>query len=230
MGNAAAKALANFISCGHKEVRILMVGLDGAGKTTILYKLRLGEYVRTVPTIGFNVETVKFKNLSFTVWDVGGQDKIRHLWRQYMVNAQGLIFVIDSCDKERLKKAKQELDSLISDPELSNVKLLVLANKNDLPAAMDASESTERLGLSNLNGRKWHLQSCSGKTGDGLHEALNWLASAIKEPNILQRVGSLRIPRSLSHSSRRTPPDAVHVSCWRLPTKTLLRKMIKRPK
>ncbi|KAA8529590.1 hypothetical protein F0562_034310 [Nyssa sinensis] len=79
-----------------KEMRILMVGLDAAGKTTILYKLKLGEIVTTIPTIGFNVETVEYKNISFTVWDVGGQDKIRPLWRHYFQNTQGLIFVVDS--------------------------------------------------------------------------------------------------------------------------------------
>ena len=68
---------------GKQEMRILMVGLDAAGKTTILYKLKLGEVVTTIPTIGFNVETVEYKNISFTVWDVGGQDKIRPLWRHY---------------------------------------------------------------------------------------------------------------------------------------------------
>ena len=74
---------------GKREMRILMVGLDAAGKTTILYKLKLGEIVTTIPTIGFNVETVEFKNISFTVWDVGGQDKIRPLWRHYFQNTQG---------------------------------------------------------------------------------------------------------------------------------------------
>ena len=58
---------------GTREMRILMVGLDAAGKTTILYKLKLGEVVNTIPTIGFNVETVEYKNISFNVWDVGGQ-------------------------------------------------------------------------------------------------------------------------------------------------------------
>ena len=85
---------------GKQEMRILMVGLDAAGKTTILYKLKLGEAVTTIPTIGFNVETVEYKNISFTVWDVGGQDKIRPLWRHYYQNTQGLIFVVDSNDRE----------------------------------------------------------------------------------------------------------------------------------
>src|SRR3990167_8132182 len=88
-----------------KEMRILMVGLDAAGKTTILYKLKLGEIVTTIPTIGFNVETVEYKKINFTVWDVGGQDKIRPLWRHYYQNTQGLIFVVDSNDKDRIQEA-----------------------------------------------------------------------------------------------------------------------------
>ena len=91
---------------GKKQIRFLMVGLDAAGKTTILYKLKLGEIVTTIPTIGFNVETVEYKNISFTVWDVGGQDKIRPLWRHYFQNTQGLIFVVDSNDRERIGEAR----------------------------------------------------------------------------------------------------------------------------
>uniref|UniRef100_A0A668TB44 Uncharacterized protein n=1 Tax=Oreochromis aureus TaxID=47969 RepID=A0A668TB44_OREAU len=97
---------------GKKQMRILMVGLDAAGKTTILYKLKLGEIVTTIPTIGFNVETVEFKNISFTVWDVGGQDKIRPLWRHYFQNTQGLIFVVDSNDRERVADGTLSLRAL----------------------------------------------------------------------------------------------------------------------
>ena len=106
MGNVFANLFKGLF--GKKEMRILMVGLDAAGKTTILYKLKLGEIVTTIPTIGellfevfinnllfflcllagFNVETVEYKNISFTVWDVGGQDKIRPLWRHYFQNTQ----------------------------------------------------------------------------------------------------------------------------------------------
>ena len=92
----------------------LTVGLDAAGKTTILYKLKLGEIVTTIPTIGFNVETVEYKNICFTVWDVGGQDKIRPLWRHYFQNTQGLIFVIDSNDRERITEAQDELQKMVS--------------------------------------------------------------------------------------------------------------------
>merc|ERR1712079_829591 len=97
---------------GKKQMRILMVGLDAAGKTTILYKLKLGEIVTTIPTIGFNVETVEYKNICFTVWDVGGRDKIRPLWRHYFQNTQGLIFVVDSNDRERIDEAQKELQEL----------------------------------------------------------------------------------------------------------------------
>ena len=96
---------------GTKEMRILMVGLDAAGKTTILYKMKLGEVVNTIPTIGFNVETVEYKNISFNVWDVGGQDKIRLLWRHYSQNTQGLIFVVDSNDRDRIDDAREELQT-----------------------------------------------------------------------------------------------------------------------
>ncbi|CAD7005049.1 unnamed protein product [Ceratitis capitata] len=99
---------------GKKQMRILMVGLDAAGKTTILYKLKLGEIVTTIPTIGFNVETVEYKNICFTVWDVGGQDKIRPLWRHYFQNTQGLIFVVDSNDRDRINEAEKELQNMVS--------------------------------------------------------------------------------------------------------------------
>lgn len=99
-------------------MRILMVGLDAAGKTTILYKLKLGEVVTTIPTIGFNVETVEYKNLSFTVWDVGGQDKIRPLWRHYYQGTNGLIYVVDSNDRDRIEDAREEMTKMLNEDDL----------------------------------------------------------------------------------------------------------------
>merc|ERR1712005_54951 len=120
---------------GKKDCRILMVGLDAAGKTTILYKLKLGEIVTTIPTIGFNVEAVTYKNITFTVWDVGGQDKIRPLWRHYYEDAHGVIFVVDSNDPGRFEEARAELTSMLQEAELRDAVLLVYANKQDLPNA-----------------------------------------------------------------------------------------------
>merc|ERR1712079_27317 len=139
---------------GKKQMRILMVGLDAAGKTTILYKLKLGEIVTTIPTIGFNVETVEYKNICFTVWDVGGQDKIRPLWRHYFQNTQGLIFVVDSNDRERIDEAQEELQEMLKEDELREAVVLIFANKQDLPNAMNASELTEKLGLQQLRNRR----------------------------------------------------------------------------
>jgi ADP-ribosylation factor protein 1 len=164
---------------GKREMRILMVGLDAAGKTTILYKLKLGEVVTTIPTIGFNVETVEYRNISFTVWDVGGQDKIRPLWRHYYQNTQGLIFVVDSNDRERVEDSREELHRMINEDELRDAVILVFANKQDLPNAMTASEITEKLGLHTIRGRNWYIQSACATNGDGLYEGLDWLSRAL---------------------------------------------------
>ncbi|KAF9964006.1 60S ribosomal protein L7 [Modicella reniformis] len=151
MGSSFSKLFAGLFH--KKEMRILMVGLDAAGKTTILYKLKLGEIVTTIPTIGFNVETVEYKNISFTVWDVGGQDKIRPLWRHYFQNTQGIIFVVDSNDRDRIHEAREELLRMLNEDELRDALLLIFANKQDLPNAMSAAEITEKLGLHSLRQR-----------------------------------------------------------------------------
>ncbi|XP_041028410.1 ADP-ribosylation factor 1-like isoform X2 [Juglans microcarpa x Juglans regia] len=174
-------ALSRFVKMlfARKEMRILMVGLDAAGKTTILYKLKLGEIVTTIPTIGFNVETVEYKNVSFTVWDVGGQDKIRPLWRHYFQNTQGLIFVVDSNDRERISEARDELHRMLSEDELRDAILLVYANKQDLPKALTVSEITDKLGLHSLRQRRWYIQAACATNGQGLYEGLDWLSSNI---------------------------------------------------
>merc|ERR1712063_187734 len=164
---------------GKRDMRILMVGLDAAGKTTILYKLKLGEVVTTIPTIGFNVETVEYKNISFNVWDIGGQDKIRKLWRYYYANTQGLIFVIDSNDRDRIEDAQEELAHMLNGDEMRDAVLLVFANKQDLPNSMTAAEVTEKLGLHNLRHRQWFIQSACATTGDGLYEGLDWLSRTL---------------------------------------------------
>merc|ERR1719253_2373042 len=132
------------------EMRILMVGLDAAGKTTILYKLKLGEVVTTIPTIGFNVEKVEYKNINFTVWDIGGQDKIRKLWRYYYEGTQGLVFVVDSNDRDRIEEAREELTAMLNQEEMREAVVLVFANKQDLPNSMPAAEMAEKLGLNSL--------------------------------------------------------------------------------
>ena len=134
----------------------------------------------TIPTIGFNVETVEYKNISFTVWDVGGQDKIRPLWRHYFQNTQGLIFVIDSNDRERIGEAREELSRMLNEDELREAVLLIFANKQDLPNAMTAAEITDKLGLHSLRGKNWYIQSTCATNGNGLYEGLDWLSNQLK--------------------------------------------------
>ncbi len=163
---------------GKKEVRLLMLGLDAAGKTTILYQLKMGETVKTIPTIGFNVETLEYKGLIFTVWDVGGQDKIRVLWRHYYTGTDGLIFVVDSNDRERVEEASEQLQKMLEEDQLKNVVLLVFANKQDIPGAMKPSEVTDKMNLKELK-RSWLLQGTCATNGQGLKEGLDWMANEL---------------------------------------------------
>uniref|UniRef100_A0A915D310 ADP-ribosylation factor 1-like 2 n=1 Tax=Ditylenchus dipsaci TaxID=166011 RepID=A0A915D310_9BILA len=166
-------------------------------QTTILYKLKLGEIVTTIPTIGFNVETVDYKNISFTVWDVGGQDKIRPLWRYYFQNTQGislffmlefeifvlgLIFVVDSNDRERIGEARDELMRMLSEDELRDAVVLVFANKQDLPNAMSAAEVTDKLGLQTMRSRNWFIQALVPHLGMVSMKA--WIGSAISSKRL----------------------------------------------
>jgi ADP-ribosylation factor protein 1 len=132
------------------------------------------------------VETVEYKNISFTVWDVGGQDKIRPLWRHYFQNTQGLIFVVDSNDRDRVVEARDELHRMLGEDELRDAVLLVFANKQDLPNAMNAAEITDKLGLHSLRQRHWYIQSTCATSGEGLYEGLDWLSS-----NIANKVSSM---------------------------------------
>jgi len=158
----------------NKDARILLLGLDAAGKTTMLYKLKLGEVVSTIPTIGFNCEQLKYKNLEMTIWDVGGQTKIRRLWRHYYQNTDVLIFVVDSADRSRLEEACEELHHVLGDDLMRDVSLLVFANKCDLPTSMSASEIVSGLQLSKLR-NQWFVQASNALSGDGVYEGLEWV-------------------------------------------------------
>ncbi len=111
------------------EVRILLFGLDAAGKTTILYAFNLGETVSTPPPIGFYAETVTYRNLNITAWDVGGHDKFRPLWRHYYENTSAVVFVVDSNDRERISEACEHLHRMTNEEELKNLPILIFANK-----------------------------------------------------------------------------------------------------
>ena len=196
---------------GSKEVRILILGLDNAGKTTILYRLQneSDEAVQTIPTIGFNVETLQYKNIKvrltlsmlagqsgvddwrvthtcisrcfqFQVWDLGGQTSIRPYWRCYYPNTDAIIFVVDSADIERMPVARGELAAMLEEEDLKDSILLVFANKQDQKGAMDAEQISDALGLPEVRNRQWSIQETSALKGKGLFEGFDWLVTCIK--------------------------------------------------
>eukprot|EP00756_Hemistasia_phaeocysticola_P052165 Hpha_TRINITY_DN27373_c0_g1::TRINITY_DN27373_c0_g1_i2::g.582::m.582/K07942/ARL1; ADP-ribosylation factor-like protein 1 len=167
------------VGMGSKEVRILILGLDNAGKTTILYKLQLGDVVEAVPTIGFNVETIKHKNLTLQVWDLGGQTSIRPYWRCYYSNTDAIIYVVDSCDHDRMGIAREELFAMLEEDELKDALLVVFANKQDMPGALEEAEVAKALGLEAITDRQWHIKKTSAVKGEGIFEGLDWLCNAL---------------------------------------------------
>jgi len=165
----------------NQDVRILMLGLDSAGKTTILYRLQIGEVVSTIPTIGFNVETVQYKTIKFQVWDLGGQTSIRPYWRCYFANTKAIVFVIDSADHARLQTSRSELLTLLAEEELKGVPLLIFSNKQDIEGALSPGKMSEALGLDGEKGREWSIRGACAIKGEGLEEGLDWLVNVIQK-------------------------------------------------
>lgn len=138
--------------------------------------VRQGEVVTTIPTIGFNVETVNYKNIRFQVWDLGGQSSIRPYWRCYYPNTNAIIYVVDSADQERVGICKEELASMLDEEELKDAALCVLANKQDLPGALTSAQVSEALGLAGIKNREWSIFQTSAIKGEGINEGLDWLS------------------------------------------------------
>ena len=113
------------------------------------------------------------------MWDIGGQQAIRPYWKNYYDNTDGIVFVVDSSDEERLKECTDELKSLMSEDQLAKVPLLVYANKQDLVHALGPEEVMENLALSSIEGRTWNIQACSAVSKEGLQEGMEWLTKTI---------------------------------------------------
>ncbi|XP_071451742.1 ADP-ribosylation factor-like protein 4C, partial [Hetaerina americana] len=202
------------LGVGQSPLHVVMLGLDSAGKTTALYRLKFEQYVNTVPTIGFNCERVRVRvgggggssrAVAFLVWDVGGQERLRPLWRSYTRATDGIVFVVDSgADAERMDEAKMELMRAARSPENAGVPLLVVANKQDLPGAREPAEVERALGLlpggpglgvggigggaggsavvggsGDSGGPLWHVQPACAITGEGLAEGMEALYEMI---------------------------------------------------
>ncbi|XP_054623979.1 ADP-ribosylation factor-like protein 14 [Dunckerocampus dactyliophorus] len=170
------------------EVRVLLLGLDNAGKSTLLYKLKHGSSFSTVPTIGFNVEMLdvkkRRKNIALTVWDVGGQAQMRRHWRGFHQDTAAVVFVVDSADRQRVEEARRELESTLKSEHLRGRPVLVLANKQDIGGAMTVTDIKDAFHLKKICGdREWFVQACSAYMGNGVDDALRRVSHMVKLPS-----------------------------------------------
>ncbi|XP_054608402.1 ADP-ribosylation factor-like protein 4D [Dunckerocampus dactyliophorus] len=168
-----------------QRVHVVVIGLDSAGKTSLLYRLKLKEFVETIPTKGFNTEKVKVavggsRTVTFQVWDVGGQEKLRPLWKSYTRRTDGLVFVVDASETERMEEAKVELHKISRSSENQGVPVLILANKQDLDAALPVGQVEKLLAVHELSAcTLHHVHSCSAVDGQGVQQGLEKLYDMI---------------------------------------------------
>lgn len=179
MGIALSRLLHSFF--GKREARVVMVGLDAAGKTTILHAIAYGETIETVPTIGFTLQSVRRGKLDLNVWDIGGQSEFRSMWKHYYKGSDALIYVVDAADHtaSRKQEARDALEAALETDDLKGVPVLVLANKQDISGAMPGTEVRAMLGLELVKGREVEVVETVGINGKGLEEGIKWLCSAM---------------------------------------------------
>ena len=164
-----------------KESKLLILGLDCSGKTTILKSVSDENINNLKPTQGFNIKNLKINGIDLSVWDLGGQKILRKYWSNYFQNCNALIYVIDAADEDRLKEAGIELDILLKEAQLKGVPVLVFANKQDLVHALGPDEITEIVKLEDINDRQWMIMACSAKNGEGLKEGFEWIIENMKK-------------------------------------------------
>jgi ADP-ribosylation factor-like protein 6 len=172
-----------FGSKSGKKASICVVGLDNSGKTTFLNALKpKSASLETVPTVGFSTEEFKKNGVNFTAFDMSGQSRYRNLWEHYYGDVQGIIVVVDASDPLRFVVAKDELDMMLDDKNVrgGTVPILFLANKIDLPNSASVDEISQALCLNQLSGRPCHIAATDALKGDGVEDALKWLASVMK--------------------------------------------------
>ncbi|CAG9321993.1 unnamed protein product [Blepharisma stoltei] len=162
-----------------KGRRILILGLDASGRTTMLYKLKLVEVLSSIPTIGFSVEKDLNRKYNFQIWDIDGQLKLRDLWHSYYKDTEAVIFIVDSPDRERVEEATEVLHEMLENELIKGIPLLVFANKQDLPHAMTVLEIANKLDLHSIRGRPLLIQAACAIAGEGIYEGLDWLRSIL---------------------------------------------------
>ena len=178
MGFLLSKII-EFFTKNRNNFKIIILGMQNAGKTTILYRLSLGQLVKTTPTIGSNVEELTYNNVKFQAWDLGGQESTRTVWDVYYMNTDAVVFVIDSQDDEYFEESKAEFHKLLKNSNLKNAILLIFANKQDLPGAKPVNQIIEDYELNTIKNHMWFIQPCSAVKGEGLINGIKWLSEQL---------------------------------------------------
>ena len=177
MGFIFSKIL-DFFSRSRSNFKIIILGIQNAGKTTILYRLSLGQLVQTTPTIGSNVEEISYNNVKLQAWDLGGQESTRSVWDVYFANTDAIIYVIDTHDTN-YEESKNQFYKLLENEALKNTIILIYANKQDLSGAKRVNDIIQLYELEGIKDHIWHIQPCSAQTGEGLVTGMKWLSDQL---------------------------------------------------
>ncbi|KIR97169.1 ADP-ribosylation factor-like 2 [Cryptococcus deuterogattii 2001/935-1] len=162
-----------------KEMRVLFLGLDNAGKTTILKKLNNESTSDISPTLGFNIKSLIRDGYTLNIWDVGGQRTLRPYWTNYFESTDAVVWVVDSSDRMRMNDCRDELKELLHEERLAGATLLVFANKQDLAGSMPLEEIRDTLELQSIISHRWIVYPCSAFTGENLNDGMNWLVKEV---------------------------------------------------
>jgi ADP-ribosylation factor related protein 1 len=185
------------------ELRVLIVGLDNGGKTTLLEQMK-SLYLKTSPrknlkkippTVGLNVGRVSYKKWDVLFWDLGGHKSMREIWENYYDDASAILFVIDSADPSRFSEVKKEVERLLSDSRLAGIPILIAANKQDVSNALDPQDVASSAGVHTIQSRALHVQGVSALTCEGISESVDWIMKACVSSEMAGKAPSSMLPK-----------------------------------
>jgi len=182
--------LLSYLGLANKSAKIVFLGLDNAGKTTLLHVLKSAHLKQPIPTFHPTMEELVIGKIKFNAYDLGGHVQARRIWQDYFPIIDAITFIVDTADRERIPEAKKELDNILANPDLAKLPVLILGNKIDIPTAMSEDELRYSLGLLNLTTGKGTVElkdmrpvevfMCSIVNRQGYGEGFRWLSQYIK--------------------------------------------------
>ena len=196
-----------------KTLKLMFVGLDKAGKTSILKAIEGEPITKIPPTYGFNIRNYEMKNCYLNIWDIGGGPDQRDYWSTYVDSADGLVYVIDSTNQKNLDQAGEALINLLTEPQLESLPLLIMVNKIDVEGALSQKAVSKRLHLDDINDRFFTIYETSAKTGKGILEALEWISAILINAEAFEigkvPIGNMEDAKAKSLHVAKGPEDAL---------------------